>query len=145
MNEEISAQSIEQNISRDCHINHITWKFDCDVSCYQQHAKNECLREFEDEKGSPSLMVLCVFGRKYAEKQKKMLEEQKKKEEQERKDRFREEQKRKLKEFSSGGRSSMGSKSLDMGDLLSKSLMTSQTQQNPNMVQAPGIHYPHGK
>lgn len=70
-----------------------------------------------------------------------MLEEQKKKEEQERKDRFREEQKRKLKEFSSGGRSSMGSKSLDMGDLLSKSLMTSQTQQNPSMVQAPGIQY----
>lgn len=79
--------------------------------------------------------------KKYAEKQKKMLEEQKKKEEQERKDRFREEQKRKLKEFSSGGRSSMGSKSLDMGDLLSKSLMTSQTQQNPSMVQAPGIQY----
>ena len=69
------------------------------------------------------------------------MEEQKKKEEQERKDRYREEQKRKLKEFSTGGRSSMGSKSLDMGDLLSKSLMPSNTQHHPSMVKASEMHY----
>ncbi|XP_063951958.1 synergin gamma-like [Lytechinus pictus] len=79
--------------------------------------------------------------KKYAEKQKKLLEEQRKKEDQERKERYREEQKRKLKEFSSGGRSSIGSKSLDMGDLLSKSLMTSQ---QTSIVQTQGMHYQHG-
>lgn len=75
--------------------------------------------------------------KKFAEQQSKLFQEKKKKEEQERKDRFREEQKRKLKEFSSGGRASLGSKSLDMGDLLSKSLMTSPGQH-------PGMQYQHG-
>ncbi|XP_071486796.1 synergin gamma-like [Diadema antillarum] len=82
--------------------------------------------------------------KKFAEKQKKLAEEQKKKEEQERKERYREEQKRKLKEFSTGGRSSLGSKSLDMGELLSKGLMTSPSNQGPHPATAPGIPYQYG-